>query len=112
MSHIDDFSGLSTCGLAAFTSLTLALQLISPNMVSSLRCLELVLAFLVQSVISRQLPSLVTSAGGGLIIAGIVILAAEERLSRGVCHLISTIQMRVLGTHNPYREDTPLLQPV
>ena len=92
--------------------MTLALQLISANMVSSLRCLELVLAFLVQSLISWRLPSLVTSAGGGLIITGIVILAAEERLSLGICHLISTIQRRVPGSNSPYSEDTPLLQSV
>ena len=35
--------GLSLSGLIAFTTLTLSLQLISPNIVASLRCLELVL---------------------------------------------------------------------
>ena len=37
-------------GLVAFTTLTRSLQLISANLVASLRCLELVLAFLLQTV--------------------------------------------------------------
>ena len=43
-------SGLGVSGLVAFTTLTRSLQLISPNLVASLRCLELVLAFLLQTV--------------------------------------------------------------
>ena len=43
-------SGLAVSGLVAFTTLTRSLQLISPNLVASLRCLELVLAFLLQTV--------------------------------------------------------------
>ena len=58
------------CGLVAFTTLTLALQLISPNLVSSLRCLEMVAAFLVQSLITGATPSLLSSAGGLLVILG------------------------------------------
>ena len=63
-------AGLSVCGLVAFTTLTLALQLISPNLVSSLRCLEMVAAFLVQSLITGATPSLLSSAGGLLVILG------------------------------------------
>ena len=43
-------SGLAVSGLVAFPTLTRPLQLISPNLVASLRCLELVLAFLLQTV--------------------------------------------------------------
>ena len=76
--------GLSVSGLMAFTTLTLSLQLVSPNMVSSLRCLEMVGAFLVQSVITRQAPNILSSIGGGLITAGIIILGAEERIATGI----------------------------
>ena len=68
----------------AFTTLTLSLQLISPNMVSSLRCLEMVIAFLVQSLITGQAPNILSSLGGGLIILGIIILGAEDRISHGI----------------------------
>ena len=71
-------------GLVAFTTLTLSLQLVSPNMVSSLRCLEMVGAFLVQSVITRQAPNILSSIGGGLITLGIIILGAEERIATGI----------------------------
>jgi len=72
--------GLSVCGLVAFTTLTLALQLISPNLVSSLRCLEMVAAFLVQSLITGATPSLLSSAGGLLVILGITVLALQHRI--------------------------------
>ena len=71
-------------GLVAFTTLTLSLQLVSPNMVSSLRCLEMVGAFLVQSVITRRAPNILSSIGGGLITIGIIILGAEERIATGI----------------------------
>ena len=78
------YPGLSASGLVAFTTLTLSLQLVSPNMVSSLRCLEMVGAFLVQSVITRQAPNILSSIGGGLITLGIIILGAEERIATGL----------------------------
>ena len=66
-------------GLLAFTTLTRSLQLVSPNLVSSLRCFELVLAFAVQSLITLQEPSIITCSGGGLIILGVIILAFQVR---------------------------------
>ena len=84
--------GLSVSGLMAFTTLTLSLQLVSPNMVSSLRCLEMVGAFLVQSVITRQAPNILSSIGGGLIILGIVILGAEERIEAAIREVVTRIK--------------------
>lgn len=85
-------TGLSTCGLVAFTTLTLSLQLVSPNMVSSLRCLEMVVAFLVQSVITGLAPNILSSIGGGLITLGIVILGAEESIAAGIEEVVSRIK--------------------
>ena len=51
-------------GLVAFTTLTRSLQLASPSLVASLRCVELVVAFAVQSLLTSTLPSLVASLGG------------------------------------------------
>ena len=76
----------------AFTTLTLSLQLVSPNMVSSLRCLEMVLAFLVQSVITGLAPNILSSIGGGLITLGIFILGAEERIAAGIEEVVSRIK--------------------
>ena len=68
-------TGLSLSGLLAFTTLTKSLQLVSPNLVSSLRCVELVLAFGVQSLITMEAPSLLSCLGAGLINLGVLILA-------------------------------------
>ena len=76
----------------AFTTLTLSLQLVSPNMVSSLRCLEMVVAFLVQSVITGLAPNILSSIGGGLITLGIVILGAEESIAAGIEEVVSRIK--------------------
>jgi len=85
-------TGLSVCGLVAFTTLTLSLQLVSPNMVSSLRCLEMVGAFLVQSIITGLAPNILSSIGGGLIILGIVILGAEEKIEAGIKEVVTRIK--------------------
>ena len=62
--------GLALSGLLAFTTLTRSLQLISPNLVASLRTLELVLAFCVQSIVTGLAPGLLSCLGGGLILIG------------------------------------------
>ena len=83
--------GLSLSGLIAFTTLTLSLQLISPNIVASLRCLELVLAFSVESIITGSLPDIVTSTGGALIILGVIILSLQDYLAKYTKEMIKWI---------------------
>ena len=67
-------------GLVAFTTLTRSLQLVSPSLVASLRCVEPVAAFAVQSLLTSTAPSLVASTGGGLIILGVLVLAFQPQL--------------------------------
>jgi len=62
-------------GLAAFSLLTKALQMISPSLVASLRSLMLVLAFCVQTLLTGQLPNIWDWLGGGLVVGGVVLLA-------------------------------------
>jgi len=85
------FIGLSLSGLIAFTTLTLSLQLISPNIVASLRCLELVLAFSVESIITGSMPDIVTSTGGALIILGVIILSLQDYLAKYTKEMIMWI---------------------
>ena len=47
---------------------------------SSLRTLELVLAFLVQSLLTGVIPSLSSCLGGGAILSGVLLLAAEHNI--------------------------------
>ena len=63
-------SGLSISGLLAFFTLTKSLQMISPNLVASLRTLELVLAFSVQSLITGVAPDTLSCVGGTFIFVG------------------------------------------
>ena len=74
--------GLAVSGLVAFATLTKSLQLISPNLVSSLRTLELVLAFLVQSLLTGVSPSLPSCLGGGAILSGVLLLALQASVLR------------------------------
>ena len=71
--------GLSS--ILAFTSLTHALKLISPNLVSSLRSLELVLAYGVQALLLGENPEMWSCFGGGLILTGVLVLAFQEKIS-------------------------------
>ena len=70
-------AGLSLSGLLAFATLTKSLQLISPSLVSALRTLELVFAFLVQSLLTGVSPSLPSCLGGGAILCGVLLLAFQ-----------------------------------
>ena len=57
-----------------------SLQLACPSLVSSLGCTELVVAFIVQSLITGQSPNMLSSLGGGLIVTGVIILAFQAGL--------------------------------
>jgi len=72
------YLGLSISGLVAFTTLTKSLHMIPPSLMSSLRCLELVLSFTVQGFISGKIPDLLSVTGGLLIIFGVIILAFQD----------------------------------
>jgi len=87
------FIGLSVSGLFAFTTLTKSLQLISPNLVASLRCLELVLAFGVQSIITGENPDVISSVGGLLITLGVIVLAFQAKFLHYKDLLVSKIKM-------------------
>jgi len=72
--------GLAASGLMAFTCMTLALKLISPNLVSSLRTLELVLAYGVQALVTGENPDVLSSIGGGLILCGVLVLTFQDKI--------------------------------
>jgi len=86
------FLGLSISGLLAFTTLTKSLQLISPSLVASLRCLELVLAFSVQIIISGSIPDLIVVIGAFMISLGVIILAFQKRIKHYQDKLIQMIK--------------------
>ena len=79
-------------GLLAFTTLTKSLQLISPNLVASLRTLELVLAFLVQSLITGLSPDLLSWLGGLLILTGVLLLALQDLRLGALTSLVNLVK--------------------
>jgi len=97
------FVGLSLSALLAFTTLIKSLQLVSPNLVASLRCSELVMAFGIQSLITMEAPSLLSCLGAVLINLGVIILAYHatfEKLEDKVIRFIKNI-----GSGRPSYED-------
>jgi len=74
------FLGLALSGLMAFTLMTQALKLISPNLVSAFRALELVLAFAVQAILTGEAPDTLPCLGGSLILAGVLALTFQEKI--------------------------------
>jgi len=107
-------TGLAVSGLLGFTSMTQALKLISPNIVSSLRALELVLAYGVQTIITRTYPDICSCLGGGFILTGVLILAFQDKLYE----IMSTVRIRpdphvyqtlpVQNTHQGWDEQSRL----
>jgi len=86
------FFGLALSGLLAFTTLTRSLKLISPNLVASLRTLELVLAFCAQSIVTGLAPSLLSCLGGGLIMIGILMFALQHQILSASSIIISILK--------------------
>jgi len=107
-------TGLAVSGLLAFTSMTQALKLISPNLVSSLRALELVFAYGVQILITGAYPDIWSCLGGGFILIGVLILAFQDKLYE----IMSTVEIRfdpriyqtlpVQNTHQGWDEQSRL----
>ena len=71
---------LALSGLLAFTCMTHALQLISPNIVSSLRTLELVIAFSVQALITGASPDPWTCCGALFVLSGVLMLSFQDSI--------------------------------
>ena len=78
-------TGLAVSGLLAFTSRAQALKHISPNLVSSIRALELVLAFIVQTLISTANPDVWSCFGGVLVFSGVLILTFQKKIYEMFC---------------------------
>ena len=55
-------------------------RLISPSLASSLRCLDVVVAFTAEAALTQQPPGLLSSLGGAAIVLGVGVLAAQHTL--------------------------------
>ena len=64
------YTGLAVSGLVGVICMTKSLQLIPPSLVIGLRSLNLVLAIIVQTIITGKRADLVSWVGGGLIVTG------------------------------------------
>ena len=85
-------SGLAVSGLIGFTSVTKSLQLISPTLVNSIRSLELIIAFTVQTILTSQSPDLVSSLGGIIIITGVLMVAFQDNIVSATDKLMAAIK--------------------
>ena len=84
--------GLALGGLTAFSLMVKALHLISPSLVSSLRSTELVVAFVVQTVLTGQAPNLWECLGASLVMAGVLLLSMHQKID-----LVFTVFLRWIG---------------
>ena len=55
-------------------------RLISPSLASSLRCLDVVVAFTAEAALTQQPPGLLASLGGAAIVLGVGALAAQHTI--------------------------------
>jgi len=74
--------GMGFSGLAAYLSLTRAIKMVSPTIVSSLRSLEILLAFGVEAVINDAMPCAIRLTGACGVCAGIFLTALQGWLDR------------------------------
>lgn len=89
-SHIVDIAagewalilGMSILGIFAYFSVTKALQLIDPTVVSVLRSTEILLGFFVQVAIMHQIPDAFAVVGASIVFLSIIMIALEANIVR------------------------------
>ena len=69
---------ISVTGTFAYFSNTKALQMIDPTIVSVLRSMEIVLAFVLQVSLMGMMPSGLDLTGAGCVIVGVVMISLEK----------------------------------
>ena len=69
---------VSFSGLIAFVTMTKSLQMLQATIVSSIRSSEIILAYIIQTVVAEQAPSILAIAGAGLTVVSIIGLSMEE----------------------------------
>ena len=92
--------GQAMCGVLAFTFMTLALKLISPTLVASLMTLELPLAYVVQSLITGELPDTLSCIGGMMVLSGVLIVSLQQRIYEMLHKFMNYVQAK-------YRSENP-----
>jgi len=82
ISAYDWFILLATAVIGLLASITMcqAIKMISPAIVAALSTLELPLAYVVQTLLSGQVPDMFSCLGGGLILSGVLILSFHHKL--------------------------------
>ena len=85
ISDIEDYAWpllmvLGLMGLLGHFSLTRALRLIPPTTVAVLRAMEIVLAYIVQALVMKEIPNSLSITGSGLVMISVVAFALEQIL--------------------------------
>ena len=85
ISDIDEYAWplLTVLGLMSILghfSLTRALRLVPPNTVAVLRAMEIVLAYVIQALVMREIPNSLSVTGSGLVMISVVAFALEKIL--------------------------------
>ena len=77
---------------------------------AGLRCVELMLAFFVQAIISSCMPDVISAIGGSLIILGVIILAFQGSLVKYMTLMVKwTKEYQRQSVSNPVNQYTQLL---
>eukprot|EP00094_Tigriopus_californicus_P007511 TCALIF_07231-PA protein Name:"Similar to SLC35G1 Solute carrier family 35 member G1 (Homo sapiens)" AED:0.22 eAED:0.23 QI:0/0/0/0.66/1/1/3/0/777 len=74
--------GMAILGIFAYFSITKALQLIDPTVVSVLRSTEILLGFFVQVIVMNQIPNSFSIAGASIVFLSIIMIAMEGNIVR------------------------------
>ena len=71
---------LGLMGILGHFSLTRALRLVPPTTVAVLRAMEIVLAYVIQALVMREIPNSLSVTGSGLVMISVVAFALEKIL--------------------------------
>ena len=85
ISDIDEYAWplltvLGLMGILGHFSLTRALRLVPPTTMAVLRAMEIVLAYVIQALVMREIPNSLSVTGSGLVMISVVAFALEKIL--------------------------------
>ena len=74
--------GVAFLGMSAYFASTKSLQMIEPTVVSVLRSLEIVFAFVVQVAVMSEWPTMYGVVGASIVFVSVVLIAVERHVVR------------------------------
>ena len=78
--HWIAYVGIAISGMSGFFCMTKALKMVDPTLVAFLRSLEIEFGFIFQMAVMKQIPTVLSLIGAGMVLISIVAVSLQDLL--------------------------------